>query len=152
MPGCANAGVAKRIASSSVSAVVLAASIGIRASAKGYMRSGNSAMPVPNARMPEAHPHPVDQRIDVDLQVRDLCPHFVATERDVYKSSASVRRIATSVVGSCSCFRKNHLAGYRRVDLLSVGEHRNEVRRHHLFLAVVAAPSATCCAMCSGRS
>ena len=32
---------------------VLAASIGIRASANEYMRSGNSAMPVPNARMPK---------------------------------------------------------------------------------------------------
>ncbi len=47
-----------------------------------------------------------------------------------------LRRMATSVVGSSSCFRKNHLAGYMRPIDLAVLEH-GEVAGDHLLLPVV---------------
>ena len=72
----------------------------------------------------EAEPDPVHQRVDDDLQRHRLRRRGRSRRARRRDPRPSVRRIATSVVGSCSCLRKHHLRRIQRVDLLAVDEHR----------------------------
>ena len=95
-------------------------------------------MPVPSAMTPKPIQIQLTSGLTKISRLADLLLRAsAAPPATMYRSSASVRRIATSVVGSCSCLRKNHFAGYSvSICLPSTNTARYAV--DHLLLAVVA--------------
>ena len=115
------------------------ATLGALAAAKANVASGRSAISVPSPTHAEADPQPVDQRVDHELDGGGLLARLERRAAPGRCPRRTTRRIATSVVGMSSCFRKNQRAGYIFADFLAVlGD--GDVRRDHLLLAVVGDP------------
>ena len=94
---------------------------------------------MPNARTPNPEPDPVHQRVDDDLERRDLRRRrlrIVATASRRRDPRRTCGGCPTSVVGVALVPAERPLRRIQRVDLLAALEDR-DVRRHHLLLAVV---------------
>lgn len=82
-----------------------------RDAANESARSGNRAIPVPSAMMPKPNQIQLTSGLTKICSVT-ACDPASNAPRTMYRSSANVRRMATSVVGgSSSCLWNDHLAG-----------------------------------------
>ncbi len=92
-------------------------------------------MSVPSASTPKPSHSQLTNGVTVISMFADCCPTSNCG-MTMYRSSASVRRIATSVVGSILVLPEEPARGIHLGELGAVTQHR-DLRRHHLLPAVV---------------